>query len=265
MTSDTLYIARDSEILESIAISSVVRLSCSEFDLVRDLSSEPGNLKTHLHNSEQTAAVPTFSLITIPEGLGTQKQIHFKSCDPDAPVLDMVLWVKKLAEIMKRDLKLSNQRHKFEKIQRTSKMIFDLPSTKGVFAFIIFLSFLSDVAQAQILPKEGSPLERMFLAFEFTFSLIFLVELLWNLFSNFLQPFLKDGWSLFGMCTYAPMCVDGWYLDGICMALCVCYRRPHNSFSRTNAHKHQPTHTNTRMPGRHSCCSRITSDPLWLG
>jgi hypothetical protein len=226
VTRNTLHIARDSEVLESIAISSVVRLSCSEFDLVRDLSSKQGNLKTYLHNSEQTAAVPTFSLITIPEGLGTQKQIHFKSCDPDAPAMDMVLWVKELAEIMKRDLKLSNQRQKFERIQRASKMIFDLPITKGGFAFLIFLSFLSDVAQAQILPKEGSPLASMFLAFEVTFSLIFLVELLWNLVSNFLQPFLKDGWSLFGMCACSSMCVDGWYLDGtwmaLWMALCVC-------------------------------------------
>ena len=197
VTRNTLHIARDSQILESIAISSVVRLSCSEFDLVRD---QQGSLKTYLHNSEQTAAASTFSLIMIPEGLGTQKQIHFKSCDPDAHALDMVLWVKELADIVKRDLKLSNQRQKFERIQRASKMIFDHSITRGVFVFIILLSFLSDVAEAQVLPKEGSELASMFLAFEFTFTLIFLVELLWNLVSNFLQPFLKDGWSLFGMC-----------------------------------------------------------------
>ena len=98
-------------------------------------------------------------------------------------------------------------------------MIFNLPIKKGVFAFLIFLSFLSDVVQAQILPS-------MFLTFEFTFSLIFLVELMWNIVSNFLQPFLKDGWSLFGMCACSSMCVDGWYLDGmwmaLWMALCVC-------------------------------------------
>jgi len=200
VTRNTLHIARDSEILESIAISSIVRLSCSEFDLVRDPSSEQGNLKTCLHNSEQTAAASTFSLITIAEGLGTQKQIHFKSCDPDASASDIILWVKELADIMKRDLALSNQRRKFERIQRASKMIFDHSITKGVVVFIIILSFLSDVAEAQVLPKEGSTLASMFLAFEFTFTLIFLVELLWNLVSNFLQPFLKDGWSLFGMC-----------------------------------------------------------------
>jgi hypothetical protein len=200
VTRNTLHIARDSEILESIAISSIVRLSCSEFDLVRDPSSEQGNLKTCLHNSEQTAAASTFSLITIAEGLGTQKQIHFKSCDPDASASDIILWVKELADIMKRDLALSNQRRKFERIQRASKMIFDHSITKGVVVFIIILSFLSDVAEAQVLPKEGSELASMFLAFEFTFTLIFLVELLWNLVSNFLQPFLKDGWSLFGMC-----------------------------------------------------------------
>ena len=197
VTRNTLHIARDSEILESIAISSIVRLSCSEFDLVRD---QRGSLKTYLHNSEQTAAASTFSLIMIPEGLGTQKQIHFKSCDPDASASDIILWVKELADIMKRDLALSNQRRKFERIQRASKMIFDHSITKGVVVFIIILSFLSDVAEAQVLPKEGSKLASMFLAFEFTFTFIFLVELLWNLVSNFLQPFLKDGWSLFGMC-----------------------------------------------------------------
>ncbi len=225
----TLHIVRveDSEILESIPVSSVIRLSCSEFDLVRDLSTEHGPLKTYLHNSEQTAAdtvpVPlTFSFIAISPWLETQKQIHFKSCDPHAPALDMALWVKELAEIMKRDLALTNRMQILEGIKRVSKQIFDLPITRWVFATLIFLSFVSDVAQAQILPDEGSHLETVFSVLETVFTLIFLFELVWNFVSNFLQPFLNDGWSVFGMCACACMCVDGWYLDGMCMALCVC-------------------------------------------
>jgi hypothetical protein len=134
----------------------------------------------------------------------------------------MVLWVKELAEIMKRDLELTNRMRIFQGIKRVSKQIFDLPITRWVFATVIFLSFVSDVAQAQLLPEDRSHLETIFSAFEVTFTIIFLFELVWNFVSNFLQPFLNDGWSLFGMCACACMCVDGWYLDGMCMALCVC-------------------------------------------
>ena len=56
----TLHIVRveDSEILESIPVSSVIRLSCSEFDLVRDLSTEHGPLKTYLQTRNKRQLTP---------------------------------------------------------------------------------------------------------------------------------------------------------------------------------------------------------------
>lgn len=226
MTSTTLHIARVevSEILESIPVSSVIRLSCSEFDLVRDLSTEHGPLKTYLHNSDQAADDTvhplTFSFIAISPWLETQKQMHFKSCDPHVPALDMVLWVKELADIMERDLELTNRMRIFQGFKRMSKQIFDLPITRWGFATVIFLSFVSDVAQAQLLPEEESHLETIFGAFEVTFTIIFVFELVWNFVSNFLQPFLNDGWSLFGMCMHVRVCV---WMDGIWVVfVCRC-------------------------------------------
>ena len=43
----------------------------------------------------------------------------------------------------------------------------------------------------------GSGLSDIFNILEILFTLLFLFELLWNMFSNWLRPFLKDNWSLF--------------------------------------------------------------------
>jgi hypothetical protein len=117
---------------------------------------------------------------------------------------------------MKRDLDITIRRRKFERIQRASKDIFDLNITRWIFAALIFLSFLSDVAQAQLLPETGSQIASIFYTLELSFTIIFLVELMWNLFSNFLQPFLNDGWSLFGMHTCVNM------LKCVCAHVYVC-------------------------------------------
>ena len=43
---------------------------------------------------------------------------------------------------------------------------------------IIILSFLSDIAESELLPDEGSQLERLFLSLDWGFSGFFLLELL---------------------------------------------------------------------------------------
>jgi len=82
-------------------------------------------------------------------------------------------------------------------MQRRSKDLFERPMTRWIFAVLIFASFLSDVLYAQYQPKEGSTFHTTLLVMEYVFTFVFLAELAWNMFSNWLYPFLSDGWSLF--------------------------------------------------------------------
>ena len=74
---------------------------------------------------------------------------------------------------------------------------FDMNATRWVFAIFIFLSFCCDVVQTQALPSPSMKLYEVLQAFEVAFTVIFVCELFWNLFSNWFTPFLQDGWNLF--------------------------------------------------------------------
>lgn len=106
-------------------------------------------------------------------------------------------WLKQLVDILKVNLEKDIKRRQFEKVQRRSKDLFERPLTRWIFALLIFASYMSDVLSAQYLPEQGSSFYAALMALEYVFTFLFLLELAWNLFSNWLYPFLSDGWSLF--------------------------------------------------------------------
>ena len=225
VTSKYLHITRDSAIAETILLSSVVRVCSPLADFERENShfnmiehsheaggSLPGGedleerrrlfplgVPEDIAGTSATAHVNVPSMVTLvtePEGLGKQIPIHFKVTGVDN-IDEIGNWVKQLVDILKVNLEKDIKRRQFEKVQRRSKDLFERPLTRWLFALLIFASYMSDVLSAQYLPTQGSSFYAALMALEYVFTFLFLFELAWNLFSNWLYPFLSDGWSLF--------------------------------------------------------------------
>jgi hypothetical protein len=216
-TKTDLFIARpeDRVIIECIPLESIAALSGPDFDLVRGLDgyatyrrqmtpqmmsipkrSEPLARDVSLHHrvdqgnpgdGTQPARSPDVNMISIttePAGVNRQITLHFKPHEPHADSHQISVWVSELANLIRRDEKRKFHARRFEAIQRASKEIFDKPVTRWGFAGLILMSYLSDVAHAQFQPAAGTDLYKALAVLEIVFTFAFLLELCWNLFSN---------------------------------------------------------------------------------
>ena len=138
-----------------------------------------------------------FSITTEPSGLKGQIKLHFRASEAHADSREIANWIHELAGLIRQEEQRNISRKKFEAIQQISLNMFEKPLTRWLFAGLILMSFLSDVAQAQYQPEPGSDLHQTLQVLEVTFTVAFLLELLWNLFANWLWPFLENGWSIF--------------------------------------------------------------------
>lgn len=73
--------------------------------------------------------------------------------------------------------------------------------------FLIVCSFIVDIAEAEIVPAEGSEEEFAFLIVSIVFTSLFTIELVINLFArskDFFRPFFADYWY-FAICDTAQL------------------------------------------------------------
>jgi len=71
------------------------------------------------------------------------------------------------------------------------------PETQFSVAGLIFLNFVSEAVNAQMLPEDGSGAYRTFMVFEFIFNISFTIELVWNMYGSWFFPFWDSGWNWF--------------------------------------------------------------------
>lgn len=93
----------------------------------------------------------------------------------------------------------SRMRNKFSHYQARSRKYFQSTVTRWVFAFFILASFMFDALEMQYLPlgRSNSQMGDMFFIFELVFTVIFTVELCWNMFTFWFWEFWSDYWSIF--------------------------------------------------------------------
>lgn len=107
----------------------------------------------------------------------------------------------------------SESSQKLEKRNQTSdlrdEMVWILPGQQQIFALynakrvqnfvvcVIVLNYLVSVTQVEILPEAGSTGDTVFKAFEWTFNIIFLIELVLNMYAFFFRPFWSNNWNIF--------------------------------------------------------------------
>eukprot|EP00746_Dinoflagellata_sp_MGD_P065134 gnl/MRDRNA2_/MRDRNA2_27145_c0_seq1.p1 gnl/MRDRNA2_/MRDRNA2_27145_c0~~gnl/MRDRNA2_/MRDRNA2_27145_c0_seq1.p1 ORF type:complete len:675 (-),score=131.08 gnl/MRDRNA2_/MRDRNA2_27145_c0_seq1:84-2108(-) len=74
--------------------------------------------------------------------------------------------------------------------------LYDHPFCQFGVAAVIFLNFFISATEAQILPEDDTGVA-VFFGFEVTFNVIFLIELILNMYANFFWKFWQNGWNVF--------------------------------------------------------------------
>ena len=66
-------------------------------------------------------------------------------------------------------------------------------------AVLILSNFIINLLQSEMVPAKGSRGERVFEGIDLVFTVLFTIELAFNLFGNWFWPFFSDGWSVFDL------------------------------------------------------------------
>eukprot|EP00960_Hanusia_phi_P006656 190222-Hanusia_phi.AAC.8 len=136
---------------------------------------------------------------TIPDGYNSGRAYIHRAFREDAG---------KWTETIERQAKYA--RHLQEEASRTErgplamcrlrvKQVYENSITQSLIAFLILASFAMDLAQAEILPEDGSSTQNFFDQMDVFFASIFCFELAVNLFSKSkdrCKEFLSDGWNM---------------------------------------------------------------------
>jgi voltage-gated sodium channel len=69
-------------------------------------------------------------------------------------------------------------------IRAKTRIMHESDTFSMVMAFFIVLGFLSDIAEAQVMPEEGSQTEQSFILFDLLITIVFTIELLINIFAH---------------------------------------------------------------------------------
>lgn len=81
--------------------------------------------------------------------------------------------------------------------QNRVRELYETPITQFTVAFLIFLNFIAEAFNAQILPEKGSTGAFVFLVFEVIFNVSFTIELIWNMYGSWFIQFWLSGWNWF--------------------------------------------------------------------
>jgi hypothetical protein len=109
-------------------------------------------------------------------------------------------WIAHLHEYIACAHREHQARHRFVAHQMRARQYFQATVTRSMFALCILASFMCDALEMQVLPmgREGKVEGKTFFALELVFTVVFTIELAWNMFSYWFWAFWSDAWSLFG-------------------------------------------------------------------
>lgn len=82
-------------------------------------------------------------------------------------------------------------------LQKEVHRLYTAKFIQNMVVCVIVLNYLVSVIQVEILPERGSTGDTVFQAFEWIFNIIFLIELILNMYAFFLRPFWSNSWNIF--------------------------------------------------------------------
>ena len=81
--------------------------------------------------------------------------------------------------------------------QRLVAYFYNSPAIQITVAALIFANFVVSAVQSQLVPAEGSPAMHVFTVLEWVFNMVFLVELVVNMFGHWFWLFWGSAWNWF--------------------------------------------------------------------
>lgn len=81
--------------------------------------------------------------------------------------------------------------------QKEVHQLYTAKPIQNAVVFVIVFNYLVSVIEVEILPEPGSTGDQVFNVFEWIFNIIFLVELILNMYAFFLKPFWSNNWNIF--------------------------------------------------------------------
>eukprot|EP00960_Hanusia_phi_P034400 751040-Hanusia_phi.AAC.1 len=149
----------------------------------------------------------TFVVVTSPEGYNAGKKYVLRAQSEE----EYKKWYESMEETIadskrRRELELLELKSggsKLAKFRTRACNFYHSRKMQLVIATIILASFATALFEAEILPEDGSEGSRIFEEVTLTFTALFSIELLFNLFVHSeekFQPFYSDPWNLLDVC-----------------------------------------------------------------
>jgi len=185
-------------------ISKVVKVleePLEDMDMVRKLSANSSNAgeQENLREGQRERGLDrttVFEIRTEVQGCMDGKKILMR-CDDHQECTQWVQLLKHHSRYAKREREREIAGTKFRMLQRKVKDVYDAQWCQGLVAVLILISFILNIANAEIVPDEGTATFDFFENADMALTLIFLVELLINYFANAFMAFWEDGWNIF--------------------------------------------------------------------
>ena len=124
------------------------------------------------------------------------QSLYCASSSSDQPLLSTPSAIQSAVEKAIEVEALKNDPGFLSRERRLARVFYNSVPAQAVVGLCILASFITCIVDSQMLPKEGSSLAQTIRALEILFTIIFAVELLVNLFGNFVRPFFADGMSI---------------------------------------------------------------------
>jgi hypothetical protein len=121
-----------------------------------------------------------------------------KACKQPLPETQQALRdQEQMQKVQEEENRLERRRNDKLPCQSFLKECYESPVPQMIVAVAICVNFLVSATKAQLLPEDDSPATVVFFAFEIFFNVLFGIELIVNMYSNFFCPFWKDAWNIF--------------------------------------------------------------------
>ena len=186
------------KISQSSSIGRTISTSSSHIDYTRQDSIFAQVLSVMSSKQAGTEEVDwgadEFCVTTAVEGHNSGRQYYLK-CDDGRACRELVDF---LNQMVKASVKREVHDDAYTVVKRFVRETYKSGPSAGFWALLIFLSFVSNVLEAQLDPaEENADFTAAFYQADMVFTILFTIELVVNMFSHWFWEFWQDSWNIF--------------------------------------------------------------------
>jgi hypothetical protein len=108
---------------------------------------------------------------------------------------DWVAFLKKASQDAVEEFNRPPDLGTLQNLQRTCRNVYNSNAAQYTIGVVILASYVTAMTGAQLLPEDGTQEASYFFTLEIIFTVIFTLELLFNLFGSWFWPFWEEAWN----------------------------------------------------------------------